>query len=1108
MKSHLSHILPVWKACDILGHETVYRIVFSYVRLKESISNSGGGHNGNGSVNRPVPTTTTSDEDIKLLCNALCYQPPDSDDTQTIPESIINAWKKWVSHPLLVIDNKSTFIQFVVPSTVQPHPGPTGHMGLFDCWVYALQGHAAQNMNPANTISNNSYYTSSSASGNNNNQPPTIWLPDVIILFAISKDYQDFRLRQKRKIVEYRRRKHQEHQEKLLQQESINGSKNSLDDSNDGEYDKIARKTNEADNEELLLSPSDRKIIWKMATLSYRIYDSYQKKGILQLDTIHRFLTDVYGEESYKQPKNKALLELIFYLPQGNDSAQNTTNTQHPANNQYLQATVSEQQFSKRTLDTVRIDDIYTTHMLLDWISLLACSMMPLEKIPASISNYLDTLQLHDVAKSQVSICQIYNLAENRLYEVKRKFHSMVAKSNSSNFSIIQGHPMTSATDAHDTNGNGSTLSAQGTAASPETDFQPNSGGSTSHKVISGRYFVQSLSTCNEELGSGGYLPPILAMLVFHAGCTPTGSNNQTLLYNSHTGSHGVFSDQLDSTNGWGLHNVLQFGCVAVRHNNSKPQDPDVPLLRFLFSMFQLSSPHIYSDINPSIADKKILTRAQVTTMIELLVDYAVYRRRADGPPIELDDTETEDNKEDDDDIWSEQQQRQILSLQSNSFDLESYETNTVKDLTACALLGLIPPTYKVETTNSHSKRNRKTVALKLLVDYALDGNTLTKDQMTFEEFVTWHSTKMTETGPRTRLGPLMTEIRLIAAVQFGIPPVLASMEITLIAEIERRHKLRYPQTDVSRRGPRGTVWYIIDALWFTSWANLVKKTAGTPLDSHDGRGGINNPDRSRTMNRIRNASLLVDNGSLALRPDIRWKHDYEILPPLAWSALQAWYDGGPPIHRSVVKYVPISSPSSPHSNQASNNMRGQLPTEFEIELYPLFVTIYLCDSASRGEAKPFQQHLQLSRVSAIMVMLVQLCKELDVNPDQARLWVMNRYDPSDPNATAPQSSSANIDESGKMSFASAGIDDWILGLDQSIIEQLKRRGSNVTKDASIVLLLEIKDRDTGLWPRGIDGTEWAFQREKNATMSSSTHNAGGAPSDLGDGIVGLYNMG
>jgi DUSP domain len=428
-----------------------------------------------------------------------------------------------------------------------------------------------------------------------------------------------------------------------------------------------------------------------------------------------------------------------------------------------------------------------------------------------------------------------------------------------------------------------------------------------------------------------------------------------------------------------------------------------------------------------------------------------------------------------------------------------------MKDLAACALLGLVPSNYKINDTRNNSRKKRKTVPLKVLVDYALEGNTATRDQMTFDEFVTWHSTKMTETGPRTRLGPLMTELRLVAAVQFGIPPVLASMEITLIAEIERRHKIRYPQTDVSRRGPRGTVWYIIDSLWFTSWANLVKKTAGTAMDSQDGRGGINNPDRSRTMNRIRNASLLVDNGSLALRPDIRWKHDYEILPPLAWSALQGWYDGGPPIHRSVVKYVAMSSSSSPHSKQATNLMRGQIPTEFEIELYPLFVTVYLCDSASRGEAKPFQQHFQLSRVSPIMMMLVQLCRELDVRPDQARLWVIGNK-PSDPNVTLLPSTIG--EDSAKSNHGISSGDDWILGLDQSITEQVKRRGSSVTKDASIILLLELKDRDSGLWPRGIDGTDWAFQREKNATQASAAPTSGTSLAELGDGIVGLYNMG
>jgi hypothetical protein len=293
---------------------------------------------------------------------------------------------------------------------------------------------------------------------------------------------------------------------------------------------------------------------------------------------------------------------------------------------------------------------------------------------------------------------------------------------------------------------------------------------------------------------------------------------------------------------------------------------------------------------------------------------------------------------------------------------------------------------------------------------------------------------------------------------------------VALIAEIQRRHKYRYAQTDVSRRGPRGTVWYIINNEWFKDWAVLVKKVAGTSEDAQDGRDDSKS-DSVRGLGRISNKGLLADNGSLALRGDIRWRHDYEILPPLAWSALQAWYDGGPPIHRTVVPYIPSTGSASPHSS------RPRIRTENEIELYPYFVTVFLCDAASRGEARPFQQYVPLSRVSRVRVMLVQLCKGLDTDPDLSRLWVMGR------NPDGPK------EEVGE---------DWILNLDTNIVEQRKRRNCS-TDHGGIVLLLELKDKETGLWPRGLDGKEWAF-REKPAIEPDV--------SDTGDGVVGLYNMG
>jgi hypothetical protein len=75
---------------------------------------------------------------------------------------------------------------------------------------------------------------------------------------------------------------------------------------------------------------------------------------------------------------------------------------------------------------------------------------------------------------------------------------------------------------------------------------------------------------------------------------------------------------------------------------------------------------------------------------------------------------------------------------------------------------------------------------------------------------------------------------------------------------------------------------------------------------------------------------------------------------------------------------------------------------------------------------------------------------------------------------------------------------DWILNLDSTIVDQRKRRNCG-TDSSGITLLLEIKDTETGLWPRGLDGKEWSFHEKPAAVQDTS---------DPGDGVVGLYNMG
>lgn len=588
-----------------------------------------------------------------------------------------------------------------------------------------------------------------------------------------------------------------------------------------------------------------------------------------------------------------------------------------------------------------------------------------------------------------------------------------------------------------------SSTSSTGPSAGPTSEEASNSPSLPPKHAIREAAFCKALTVCNEEMGHGGYMPMKLTRLIFRAGCRAGMDEHASSVVDLMDGSKLY----------WGLYHVVQFGCVAVRHNHTLREDPELSLLRFLFSVFQespdddddddTSKTETAEEMVAAEAAKRILTRDQVARMLAALIEYADFRLDADSSPHKADETEREDDEDDG----------------ITHFDQDDLES-TMLDVETVAVLGLYPPTVNGE---------KASITLEKLVDYTLK-EVKTENQMTFDEFFSWNKEKCSNIGPRSRLSPLMMELRLVAAVLFGVPPTLASLEVAIISEIERRHRCRYPSSDVSRRGPRGTVWYLIDSAWFRNWEALVKQVSGTSEDQNDGRGD-KKTDKVRGLRRISNTGLLVENGSLALRPDIRWKHDYEILPPLSWSALQAWYDGGPPIYRGVVRFITPSGPASPHSPQP------RIPTENEIELYPFFVTIYLCDVQSRGEARPFQQNHQLSRVSPVGILLVQLCRELDVDPDHARLWVMS----GDP----------GID-------GSSGEEDWILSLSENIVDQRKRRSA---KDAhgQLTLLLEIKDKETGLWPRGADGKDWAF-REKTPTEHRM--------SDVGDGVVGLYNMG
>ena len=726
---------------------------------------------------------------------------------------------------------------------------------------------------------------------------------------------------------------------------------------------------------------------------------------------------------------------------------------------------------------------------------------------------------------------------------------------------MIMSLPSDGSTTTTNTLTSSSTSTERGTHSSSnsaimEANANPSSSSSspTLRHVITTAAFVYGTSSTNHlDNGGGGYVPPTLARLVFYTGYyyrihdlsyynNTNDSNSSSSRNNNMDATIPTMAFQsMDSTNiGWTLYHVLQFGCIALRReshhqatmattttvmkDNKTINTMDIPLLRFLFAMFLYADQYDTNDattttnsgdcrdddVATTLMDDtvNVLSRSQVTNMILYLLEHAEFRRRVDAPPVDRDDDDDNENDGDDDRNASA---TGTTTHQHHQGVSRAEEQNV--SLSTVVSLGLLDP--------PEGSKPSSTIVLKTVIDHLLveSGTTATPNCMTFDEFCVWNhygakpvinetalnvdpstdsssssnldassrsisgsnpgnSKKRRNTIGRGRLNPLMMDLRLIAGVKFGIPPTLASMEVSLIAEIERRHQRRYPTSDVSRRGPRGTVWNVIDAAWFKSWATLVQSVEGTDEDAADGRGDPRS-DRVRGLSRISNTGLLIENGSLSLRKEIRWKHDYELIAPLAWSALQAWYDGGPPIQRSVVKYLPISgSTASPHSTN-----RAPIPTENEIELHPYFATVYLCDVTSRGVARPFQQNYQMSCVSPILVLLVQLCKELDVSADMARLWIIGSTSATNSNALPDGHDVRN--------------DDWILDTSLNIVEQRKRRG--VPADERVVLMLELKDKDTGLWPRGIDGKEWSFRDGLSPAP---------IPTDLGDGIVGLYNMG
>eukprot|EP00934_Nitzschia_sp_Nitz4_P003844 Nitzschia sp. Nitz4//scaffold66_size103028//37925//43391//NITZ4_004496-RA/size103028-snap-gene-0.138-mRNA-1//-1//CDS//3329556344//3834//frame0 len=987
LQTQLSSFMPVAKAVSILGEENVTRAVASLLRLTLRNHNRSGSPSASASeedeenvriqeqasffvqamlyrsnslsststtaASSPVPGTTSSS--IGSTGSMVSMGSMGSMDTH-IPPPIRRAWEQLQSRPMLL--DMTTFTKFFVPCCVQPHEGPRGHMSLFRCLFYALQ------VKPA----------TSTASGVQP-APTSAWVsfPDVLIFLAICHNYRP-------------------------------PLRSNMNDPDDTAMDDIPNFS------------GDDPAVHQMAQLVFLVYDAYQKKGVLVRDTVQRFLSDVHGEESYKTPPMRDLLDAIF-------------KSSSPVGE------LSSHEFAAAILSTVR----YTpqpSHVLLDWLAGLAQGMHPPEQaMPLSTQAFLQTIenQLRRLPK----LCKQYAITEQRLYEVKRRFHSLVPTAAS----VIQGDPMSEDPVADAT--------APPPATPESAPVDPSTVPTLPKHVIPTSSFLQAVSSASHEQGHGGFLPPSLAQRVFE------GVVRMAQTRDPQTGA------PLEKIQWfWDLAHVLQFGGMCVRSSHLTDVDDtddqgDGRLVQWIVQeLLMVDQVGVTGSEVSTTEPPTELGDAELSALVRLLCEHKEFRLQVDQPEATKDSKNASDTggeQGDEDHPADDDKDDSVVSFQ------------------AAKSLGLLPEGYRKPASDKTSIPVQ-TVVQEMKQSMGVEIDTDASAPVTMEQFLAWHKEK--RENPQRGLGPFIMELRLIVSIVFGVPPKMASMEKAIIAEVEQRHQKTYPQTQTSRRGPRGTVWYIIDDGWLRTWRVVVDRASGTPEDGNDLRDSDVGSSNPRRVGRISNRGLLEDGGSLALLKDIKWRQDYEILPPLAWSALQAWYDGGPPIHRSVVPYSPTPGSAAARSRQA----RPNAPVENEIELFPFFVTLYMCDAITRGEARPFQQGAPVSRVVPTRVLLVQLCKDLDVDPEFGRLWVMDTSPVEDPNA--PRQG------------------DYLLDLDLNVAEQRRNRSGGEGIGTNLSLLLEIKDEESGLWPRGEDGKSWTFTRPSNGAT------------ETGDGIVGLYNMG
>lgn len=782
-----------------------------------------------------------------------------------------------IPSPIIGLD-RSTFMRsgILFPHCLAPHAGAGGHSALMECVFYAIASPPTTILlnrlaKVHNTPPNTGYtketwkqhmykeYTRAIVEGinpnstnnrqNNQNARTTLLLPDLLVFWAVVKNYRDsFQNREEEDIpIGFHQR-----------------SPNQKD-----------LRTRFTDKGSLAL--------YYMAKLMYRIYDGFQKKiTTVTRDTLQRFLTDIHGEGTAEKPNVKPVVDRMFAIK--NEDIPGHRHVTQLTESQFVQAIRKTVQIIPHSDDTPK----ELSHIFINWSIGIVTAMMPMNLLDCDdyfsetdsgigAGTYLQAKL--DMLQNSTSDCEIIKLYRNfdvsddgsgvrspsspvqkqssshmHLYEVKRRFQSMLARPVEDNLAPEDLYDV----DSDDTSYSSDDSSMEEGRHLPIDECEDETIPSKTSKLgdlprntIDEDMFVRVLSEPDIDLGHGGFVTPKIARLVFRGGCLKA----EEVLRSQSSRSHleilsklGIAMDDRNKSkdmldvqdrNFWNIHDVVLFGCTAVR-GSLISDDEEIPLLEFMFNMFTLLPgksllPSSITTENNNNQEGRFMTRDQIGGMLELLLEQFAYRVQGDTP----------NNKESDEN--------------TNNDWIGIHGENV--DASAASLLGLMPASAVAVEDNP------RLVPIEELVKQVF--REIDKDcsdpsvTMNFKEFVQW---TRAITDPNTsiemtdrKVNPVLLELQLIGSIVFGVKPCVPTLERTLVEEIQKRFSYKYPTPDNAKRGPCGTRWFIIQIKWWEEWLRYSEETIILSLP------------------KITNERLLVENGSLALQSGLRYKFDFEV---------------------------------------------------------------------------------------------------------------------------------------------------------------------------------------------------------------------------------------